>query len=585
MDNLTNYLVAAALALPLAAYVWAAFRTPKTRVATLPDYYVAFRQVGGSPFANSSLAYAFQIATLFPFLYWGVQGQILPAIVNAVCWGLGIFLFRRYLPAILDRLDDGTTPRTLHGVLGGYYNSALTRQVAAWVTVIGMIGVALAEAYWGMQILKVLVPPDTPAYYAVVIGALMFVLVYVWQGGTWGSMKTDMLQLVFSYLGFTAVFVFAIISIVRSSGAMSAPMGIISLLMVIGGALAIGVRIRNRIAPVSDMSDEDQQAQRTSDNGVWHVLSRSLSVATLLAMAVLTIAFGWLLIRSWPNMGVGPLTDPGDPQWKGVIALALMASLFQFVDMSAWQRLQSLQGARQVVTKKARNGLLLFGLESPFSWLMCISLGVLLVTIMPDLATADEKAGPLAAFPRMLLESSGAINIGIAFLFMTAVMGVMLSTIDSALLASMYAFTADIRHCSFDKVDIANEDDARSSRLALLSSKRSAFWLIVAISVGVIALGWLLKTPDMLIGVMVGCYGAMLSMFPAVFFMIKKRPRLSGKAIGIGMALGIASSLTFTIWGLFDYERAWDAVFAGPGVAAVAAIGLHLMGIGRGTQQ
>lgn len=80
---------------------------------------------------------------------------------------------------------------------------------------------------------------------------------------------------------------------------------------------------------------------------------------------------------------------------------------------------------------------------------------------------------------------------------------------------------------------------------------------------------------------MVGCYGAMLSMFPAVFLMLSGGFRLSGSAVGLGMALGNAGSLVFTIWGLFVPKRAWDAMFVGPGVTAMAAIVLHLVRVGQ----
>lgn len=131
--------------------------------------------------------------------------------------------------------------------------------------------------------------------------------------------------------------------------------------------------------------------------------------------------------------------------------------------MSAWQRLQAVGSSADDAKKEAERGLLLFGCESPFSWLMCISLGVLLVTIIPDLAIVGDKAGPLAVFSRMLLSSGSTIDVGITFLFMVAVMGIMLSTIDSALLAAMYAYTADIRHFPFKVVDRSDKAEYRNA--------------------------------------------------------------------------------------------------------------------------
>ena len=569
MENRVEYFVIVALAIPLSIYIWAAYRTPKSMTDTLPNYYIAFRKVDSAPYANASLAYAFQVATLFPFLYWGVQGQILPAIVNAICWGLGIFIFRFNITHILALLNKNVEPHTLHGILGNYYKSALVQKTSATVTIVGMIGVALAEAYWGMQILRVLVPEDTPTYYAIVLATLLFVLIYIWYGGTWGSMKTDMLQLVFSYIGFTGVFLFAISIIFLNPSLLKSDMGIIYLLMFIGGAVTVFVRINKNIAPIVMISDNSSSNTEVSNeqNKLWNILFKTLSVATIAAIGALSISFGWLFIQSFPKLSFKQLMNPGDPNWHGIIALSIMASFYQFVDMSAWQRLQSLGGSSENAKYHASKGLLLYGIESSFSWLMCISLGIVLVTIIPELSVVTDKAGPLAAIPRILLSSGSIVRIIVALLFMIAVMGVMLSTIDSALLATMYAYTADIRQYSFKNIDIEDKEAMREKRHDLLESKKSAFWIVLLICFGVVFLGWILKTPDKLIGVMVGFYGAMLSMFPAIIFMIKNRKGLSGIAIAWGIIFGILGSLTFTTWGLFDSDRAWDAVFVGPGLA------------------
>jgi hypothetical protein len=174
MNNTLKYFLPVALALPLIAYVWAAMSTPRSKVSTLAGFFTAYKQVGAAPFANSSLAYAFQVATLFPFLYWGVGGQILPAIVNALFWGVGIFLFRAAFKSIAQRLDGSKDPKTLHGLLGETYPSDAVEKTggsrlswlgrfwiaysskpvqltAAGVTILAMLGVALGEAYWGRR--------------------------------------------------------------------------------------------------------------------------------------------------------------------------------------------------------------------------------------------------------------------------------------------------------------------------------------------------------------------------------------------------------------------------------------------------
>ena len=576
MTDVLKYFVAIALALPLLAYVWAAMSTPSSKVSTLAGYFTAYKQVGAAPFANSSLAYAFQVATLFPFLYWGVGGQILPALVNAFFWGVGIFLFRAAFNSIMQRLDGSTDPKTLHGLLGETYSSRLVQTVAAGVTILGMLGVALGESYWGMQIVKVLVPEDTPAYYALVLGALFFVLAYIWYGGAWGSMKTDMLQLVFSYLGFTVVFLFALWSIMNASVIPRPESAIVSLLMVVGGVWAVMIRLRKGLQPISAMDDDKESIS-------WVRVRKFLSRTTLISMGILAIFFAILFFRSLPALTLAPLVNPGDPKWKGVIALAMMAILFQFVDMTAWQRMQAIDGKPDEVRDRARRGLLLFGVESPYSWILCLALGTLLVTAMPQLASVDDKAGALAAYPRILLASGGILQSIVAFAFMVAVMGVMLSTVDSALLGAMYAWVSDFFRAELKRPDgTTNEDDIRRERTALLSGKKTAFWVLVVIMTLVILLGWLLKRPQDFISVLVGFYGAMLSLFPAVVFMLFAPTgwsKPSGMAVALGIVTGTCGAIVFAIWGIFVPDKSWNGVFAGFGFSLVTSAVLYLLGM------
>lgn len=577
------YLVMAlALSLPLVMYYWASLRTPASRVSTLADYFVAFRRLDAPPFANSSLAYAFQVATLFPFLYWGIQGEILPAIVNAACWGIGILIFRQSLPSVLAALDDHQGPHTLHGILGRAYDSIGVQRISAGITILGMMGIALAEAYWGMQIITVLVPSKSMAYNVIILTALLFVLSYMWYGGTWGSMKTDMLQLVFAYLSFTGVFIFLILKIVAGRMSVSTELTTIAALMLVGAAASVFIRVRHHLSPVVSMpvtsaSPTKEIPDREYDDKVWNSMARILSVFTLVALLAGGLFFAWVMIKGWGNWSFAPLMDPGGPKWKGVIALATLGILFQFVDMSAWQRLQSLSGAGATLRNAGRRGLLLFGIESPFSWILCLALGALFAICLPELKTAEDAAGPLASFPRLMLTSGGAIHVAVAFLFMIGVMGVMLSTIDSALLASMYAFAADIQRLEFGPGGQAGGKVELEQARLLQVGKRSGAGLVLAIAVGVGVLGAILNRQQELISILVGFYGAMLSMFPAVFFMLRGRPRLSGKSIALGMLTGALGALAFTIWGLFNADRGWDAIFAGPVLAAVVTPLAHLL--------
>lgn len=594
MGPIWKNLVVVALGAPLLVYVIAAFRTPRSKVSTLGAYFTARKEVGAAPVANASLAYTFQVTTLFPFLFWGIQGWVLPAIVNAVCLGIGIALFRSKLPRILELVNTYGQTKTLHGLLGTTFESKGVTKIAAGVTILGMLGVAVAEAYWGMQILTILVPADTPEYYALVFGALFFVLAYLWYGGAWGSMQTDMWQLVFAYIGFSFTLVFCIVSCLSSSGTTTPEMFIVGILMAIGAVLSVLTRLKCGINPLSTMrpgsanttsgSVEDEQSKTE------RFIRSLLSLGTFVALIVLAVAFGVLAFRSWSKGSFAPLINPGSEGWIAIVALAWMPLAFQFVDMSQWQRLQALAGTSEEIQSRARRSTSLFAIESPFSWLMCLALGTLVLVTVPEVATAPDKAGALSAFPRLLIESNNFWSIAAAFTFMVAVMAIMLSTIDSAILAAMYTFVGDIREAQFSENSAANsattdgptnQDNPETAAQArdLGAGKAWAFVMVAGISAAVVGLGAVLGKPEQLIGILVGFFGAMLALLPAVIAMLAKKPKLNGDAVAAGIVMGVMAALALGVWSLIVPDQRflgtpvqWYGAFAGPVVSGTVAL-------------
>src|SRR4051795_9386705 len=73
-----------------------------TRVA---DYFVAAGPTPPEVVQNSSVAYALRVIMLGPFFAWGATGDLAPAVIAAVCFGLGLHLIvmlRRPILAFLD---------------------------------------------------------------------------------------------------------------------------------------------------------------------------------------------------------------------------------------------------------------------------------------------------------------------------------------------------------------------------------------------------------------------------------------------------------------------------------------------------
>jgi len=57
--------------IPLLIYVIGAFSVKQKDLSHPDDFFVAYKKVGVTAFSSSSVAYAFQVSTIYPFLLWG----------------------------------------------------------------------------------------------------------------------------------------------------------------------------------------------------------------------------------------------------------------------------------------------------------------------------------------------------------------------------------------------------------------------------------------------------------------------------------------------------------------------------------
>jgi len=187
----------------------------KTAEITSPDdFFIAYKKVGSTPFANSSIAYGFQVATVYPFIVWAATGSILLALANTLFWGIGILLFSLVIPKLKNFIG---TDKTLHGFIGEKYNSHKLRIITSYLTILGIAGVALAEIVWGSSILSILIGDSKPAMYLILFFMILYVLLYILKGGQLSSIKTDQIQLMFSYLGVFVIIGYSIFTVVKNS--------------------------------------------------------------------------------------------------------------------------------------------------------------------------------------------------------------------------------------------------------------------------------------------------------------------------------------------------------------------------------
>jgi Na+/proline symporter len=134
---------------PVLIYLVAAL-IEKRRVVASSEFFLAAGQVSSFEFANSSIGYGFQIASVSIFFAWGYLYGF-GALVNPVFWGVGITFFALMLPRMTSYLGSG---KTLHGYLGERYNSRALEVVSSIVTLIAFLGTFVAELAWGSAVFK-----------------------------------------------------------------------------------------------------------------------------------------------------------------------------------------------------------------------------------------------------------------------------------------------------------------------------------------------------------------------------------------------------------------------------------------------
>lgn len=193
-----TYILILFLFIPLLFYAISAFKIPQKNVRNVDGYFIAYRQVDETSFSNSSIAYAFQLATVYPFLVFAAMGIYLPFILNAFFWGVGIFLFIKSLPRLKEFFGSNIT---LHGYLGNHYSSSV-RTITSILTIIGLWGIIITELFWGSQVLKAVIPVDNlPILYFIMFILAFYVMIYISYGGAPGSFRTDQFQLGVAYFG------------------------------------------------------------------------------------------------------------------------------------------------------------------------------------------------------------------------------------------------------------------------------------------------------------------------------------------------------------------------------------------------
>jgi hypothetical protein len=528
------------VAVPIALYLMAALSVRREDVRFPDNFFTAHRKVDVTVFSTSSIAYAFQMSTIFPFIIWGASNFFFVPIVNTLFWGIGILLFqlsfRRYENFV-------GRDQTLHGLLGDEYGNSI-RKLASYLTITGFLGFAVAELYFGSQVL-LSVSDGKGIVYISIIGVSALVYVYIAYGGQLSSMRTDQLQLAISYLGFFGIILYFLYVILSSHSMINPSLTIASVV----GAVYIPYVLYKRRGRFLRLGFGNHAVIA---GGEFLNTLIVLMLVAIWASVVVLLRHGTLSIRP---LSFFDLTGFGLP---GFLSLAILPLCFQFVDLTNWQRLLSVKPSSMStgqLRKDIGRGLLIYSVESPFTWLVALYFGALVTSAVVGVS-ADNL---LIDLPRHLIRTQTLTGRVIAYTFIVSVISVMLSTVDSFLVGVIYTFTYDSYGPTQRILDSKDSEVIESRASYIISCGRGFGVVALAITLA------MLFTFDraipnggpLFVNLLLAFYSAQLAFFPLVFGVLFLRTRPTARWAAMSMVLGAGSGIALGV-----YSVIWNPSYA-----------------------
>lgn len=464
MDTFSTQLVLIiAVAIPILIYLRNSKKLKK------PDNYKEFltapNQVTSSQFANSATAYNFQVASLSFFFMLGFICP-LAGIINVLFWYLGIFLFFLITPR-LERYYGSHW--SLPGYLEEVYQSPLLRKIISILIFLGFTGLLLAELLFGSLTFIAIGLSQTTTILLAFLFAV-FILIYYSKAGHLAVIYTDERQIVVSYLGFFSVMTWSLLSIRENTGS-----SITIVSAVIAFVLIVSLYIHAKAYP---SNGKDEKQSKTSPE--------KLITALFILMTIILLFFG---VKYFPQSDSKEIitlissTSNSFSPYTYLSAFVILPLFWQFGDATHWHRLAALRikanGASRNDLDSIKRGILRFGFQSSTTIIFPIALGILFHFVSFSF-TAEEAMSPTIIIPSLLLQGN-ILSILFGVLFVSALIGIMMSTVDGFLATSVLIFTTDISNKTRKLIaeEDANKGESDTSNRIIKFSIQLASYIII----------------------------------------------------------------------------------------------------------
>jgi hypothetical protein len=318
------------------------------------EYFISSQPAPPDVIRNSAVAYPLRIAAFGPFFVWGASGNLWPAIICAVCFGLGVYLIyalRHPLLAFLDSALDGNASMTVPAFIAKWHgNDGRVRLLTASLTLVALTGLITAEAFATATLVGPVLTESARSVYLVVGGMLVLTVLYTVFAGNPGVMHSVQLQVGMIYLalfGSTGLLLYFLVSDVTTMP----PHGSFAVLFI--GAACVLILLYRRFKYVDNTPIGKTNGPSVNDGARPSLVSRVLrrvektlntliSVFVILVIVLIVMEFSFFGVPVMGRESIVALQARMGVTGTALLTIVFVALLYPIVDVATWQRLAAL---------------------------------------------------------------------------------------------------------------------------------------------------------------------------------------------------------------------------------------------------
>jgi len=518
MDSI-NIFIIIAIAIPLILACYTLFKMKETS-ETSDEFHTKGGNLTNREFLDTSLSYAYQIAAISLFAFWGFHYGFW-VIWVPVFWGVGYFLLRWFNKKGYVQRFMNNSEETIHGLLSNHYRLRSIAVLAAFTSVLGMAGTAFFEAEFTANIINdTMIGGDTSFSLLLFLLFVGFALTYIILGGKNAIVKTDHLQLKIGYVGFT-LFFGGIVGLVFTYG------HIVTGSIIFAVSLILLVFLYFYFKKIDLDLNKDKSYHWALTLGViGFVLGAGLSVYFFFDSN--TDTKDYPLGIFFANIGFANVFVLGFP----LISLLIANVCWQLIDVSSWQRMTSMRNSQDFQNNLGK-ALKFIGIYSPITWMFAIFLGMCIKLIAVNFGDAYNPLSELL----VSFVSSGHIwqTVLVVVMVLTLIL-IMFSTMDSILIAISFTAQKDMMPKSHSE----NQKNIKWGT-AILTVILLIAYLLVRTRVSGID------------GILYTFYSFQLALVPSIVGALLNKSTNKFAALG-SIILGIATPIVVPFLGLEPYE-------------------------------